>query len=101
MAMVKKGGDRQVCHEEIRVLSHEAASSVKHFGKENDLIERIKKNDYFQPIIGQLDNLLLPHSFVGRAPEQVDKFLNGEVKKSLGRWNDIIKNGVKFSELNV
>jgi adenylosuccinate lyase len=101
MAMVKQGGDRQVCHEEIRVLSHVAATNVKHFGKENDLIERIKKSDYFQPIIGNLDNLLLPLSFVGRAPEQVDRFLNGEVKSSLERWTYVIQNGVKFSEVNV
>ncbi|KAJ1334909.1 adenylosuccinate lyase [Batrachochytrium salamandrivorans] len=42
MAMVKGGGDRQTCHEEIRVLSHQAARCVKEEGGENDLIERIK-----------------------------------------------------------
>lgn len=50
MAMVKKGGDRQECHEQIRVLSHEAAHVVKMEGGENDLIERIKKTEYFKPI---------------------------------------------------
>lgn len=28
MAMVKAGGDRQVCHEKIRVLSHQAGAQV-------------------------------------------------------------------------
>jgi adenylosuccinate lyase len=51
MAMVRSGGDRQVCHEEIRVLSHQAARQVKEFGMENDLIERIKNTAYFAPIV--------------------------------------------------
>eukprot|EP00124_Ichthyophonus_hoferi_P002246 Ihof_evm10s145 gene=Ihof_evmTU10s145 len=50
MAMVKAGGDRQVCHEHIRVMSQEAAKVVKMEGGQNDLIERIKASEYFQPI---------------------------------------------------
>ncbi|KAJ2999741.1 adenylosuccinase ade13 [Globomyces sp. JEL0801] len=99
MAMVKLGGDRQVCHEEIRVLSHEAAKQVKEFGKENDLIERIKKNSYFQPIVGQLDSLLNPNTFIGRAPQQVLRFLK-EVESDLLPFENVIKN-VKVVELNV
>ncbi len=40
MAMVRAGGDRQECHERIRVLSHQAAAQVKEHGQENDLIAR-------------------------------------------------------------
>lgn len=61
----------QVCHEEIRILSQEAGAMVKEQGKENDLVERIRTNKYFAPIQGQLDRLLDPKSFVGRAPQQV------------------------------
>lgn len=61
----------QVCHEEIRVLSHEAAFVVKMEGGDNDLIERIRKSAYFAPIHAQLDSLLDPTTFVGRAPQQV------------------------------
>ncbi|KAH8823959.1 adenylosuccinate lyase [Flagelloscypha sp. PMI_526] len=75
MALVKKGGSRQEAHERIRVLSHEAAHQVKQLGLENDLIERIRKDDYFDPVKEDLDTLLDPKSFVGRAPEQVDEFL--------------------------
>ena len=39
MAMVEKGGSRQDCHEEIRVLSHQASAVVKQEGGDNDLIE--------------------------------------------------------------
>jgi adenylosuccinate lyase len=46
-------GDRQEAHEHIRVLSHQAARVVKEEGKPNDLIERIRKDPYFEPIWGQ------------------------------------------------
>lgn len=79
MAMVKKGGDRQVCHEKIRVLSHEAALQVKQHGKDNDLIDRIKADAYFEPILNELDALLNPSTFTGRAADQVVEFLKEEV----------------------
>jgi len=83
MAVVKGGGDRQEAHEKIRVLSHQAARVVKEEGGENDLIARVKADPYFDGIKAQLDALLDPRSFVGRAPEQVDKFLDEWVKPAL------------------
>lgn len=83
MAMVRSGGDRQDCHERIRVLSHQAARVVKEEGGENDLIERVKGDPYFAPISGRLDALLDPASFTGRAPQQVDAFLTKWVKPAL------------------
>ena len=65
------------------MLSHEAAHQVKQLGLENDLIERVKNDPYFDPIKGQLDALLDPKSFIGRAPEQVDKFLVEWVRPAL------------------
>ncbi|XP_046412273.1 adenylosuccinate lyase isoform X4 [Neodiprion fabricii] len=89
MAMVKAGGDRQVCHEKIRVLSHQAGAQVKQHGLDNDLVERIRKDPYFAPILGQLDGLLDPSTFVGRAPEQVEEFLNEEVYSVLKTYENI------------
>jgi len=83
MALVKKGGDRQEAHEKIRVLSHEAGHQVKHLGLENDLMDRVRKDPYFDPIKDQLDELLNPSSFIGRAPEQVDSFLKDWVGPAL------------------
>jgi len=100
MARVKAGGDRQVCHEEIRVMSQEAARMVKEQGKENDLIERIKKNEYFQPIIDQLDSLLDPTTFIGRAPQQVENFMKNEVQPILDEYADALKNAHQ-EEVNV
>ncbi|KAI5991238.1 L-Aspartase-like protein [Pisolithus albus] len=83
MAIVKKGGDRQEAHEKIRVLSHEAAYQVKNLGRENDLIERVREDPYFDPIKDELDQLLDPRTFVGRAPEQVERFLKEWVEPAL------------------
>ena len=56
---------------------------VKEEGGSNDLIERVKRDPYFDSIKGQLDTLLDPRSFVGRAPEQVDNFVDEWVKPAL------------------
>jgi adenylosuccinate lyase len=83
MAMVEAGGDRQTAHERIRVLSREAASEVKDHGRRNDLVDRIRADPFFAPIHPQLDALLDPDTFVGRAPQQVDAFLDGEIVPAL------------------
>lgn len=83
MAIVKKGGDRQQAHEKIRVLSHEAAFQVKQLGLSNDLISRVQADPYFDPIKYELQSLLDPKTFVGRAPEQVESFLKEWVEPAL------------------
>lgn len=92
MAMVKNGGDRQVCHEKIRVLSHEAGAQVKKHGKDNDLVERIKADAYFAPILNQLDSILDASTFIGRCPEQVTEFIEEEVQPILVNYQDALKN---------
>lgn len=92
MAMVKHGGDRQVCHEKIRVLSHEAGAQVKKLGKDNDLVERVKADSYFAPILDQLDTILDASTFIGRCPQQVDEFLQDEVKPVLANYEESLKN---------
>lgn len=86
MAMVQAGGDRQVCHEKIRVLSHEAGAQVKQHGKDNDLIARVKSDPYFAPIISQLDKILDASTFIGRAPEQVTEFIEEEVDPVISKY---------------
>jgi adenylosuccinate lyase len=83
MALVAAGGDRQAAHERIRVLSRAAAAEVKDHGRDNDLIERVRGDAFFAPIHGQLERLLEPGSFIGRAPEQVERFLAEEVAAAL------------------
>lgn len=88
MALCKKGASRQDAHEEIRVLSHEAAREVKMEGGSNDLIERIKRTEFFAPVLDELDTLLEPSTFIGRAPQQVEKFTapGGEVESAIAKY---------------
>lgn len=65
------------------MLSHEAAYRVKSLGLENDLIERVRGDAYFDPIKGELNALLDPQTFIGRAPEQVNKFVKEWVEPAL------------------
>ena len=73
MAGVRAGGDRQELHERIRVHSIEAGREVKEQGKANDLIERLKREPCFAKV--DLSVALEPRRFIGRAPEQVDRFI--------------------------
>jgi len=88
VAMVKAGGNRQDCHEKIRVLSQEAAYQVKQKGLENDLIERVKNDSYFAPIKNQIDSLLDPTTYTGRAANQVKEFLELEVEPAIKKYED-------------
>lgn len=83
MAMVEKGASRQEVHEKIRVLSHQAAAVVKEEGGDNDLIERVKNDSFFAPVHNELETLLDPSTFLGRAPQQVEKFIANDVNKAL------------------
>lgn len=75
MAAVNNGGDRQALHEQIRLHSMEAGRLVKEEGKPNDLLQRIAADPAFNLSATDLDRLLDPSAYVGRAPEQVDEFL--------------------------
>jgi len=88
MAMVRRGGDRQAIHEAIRVHSLAAAHEVKTHGRDNDLISRIEQDDFFAPIWPDLNELLEPKGFVGRAPGQVRDFLSSEVRPALSQWKN-------------
>ena len=76
---VKAGGDRQKLHEAIRVHSMDAGAVVKGEGKPNDLLVRIAKDPMFTGVHDKLKTLVDPNLFVGRAPEQVDEFIEDEI----------------------
>ena len=86
MALSERGVSRQAAHEEIRLLSQEASRLVKEEGKPNGLIDTIRKDSFFQPIWSELDSLLDPATFIGRAPEQVLKFCNGETVRAIEKY---------------
>ncbi|POW01339.1 hypothetical protein PSTT_12576, partial [Puccinia striiformis] len=91
MEMVRLGGCRQECHEQIRVLSHQAGKVIKEEGGDNDLIERIQKHPFFEPIHSKLGQLLDPKTFIGRAPQQVDHFMKDWVTPALAPYQAYIQ----------
>jgi adenylosuccinate lyase len=76
MRGVKAGGDRQELHEVIRRHSLAVAQGVAERGVKNDLLERLAADPALRrlrlkPSAGEQD----PAAYVGRAPQQVDEFL--------------------------
>jgi adenylosuccinate lyase len=96
MAAVKAGGDRQKLHEKIRRHSQAAALQVKKFGKENDLLDRLKADPDFKDI--DLRAVLDPKAYIGRAPQQVDEFIKEHVTPVRRKYRNKLKRKV---ELNV
>lgn len=90
MEGVKRGGDRQELHEKIRVLSMEAGHTVKVEGKPNDLMERIVNDPAFNLKASDIESLLDPSLYIGRAPEQVVDFVAEEVKPVLDANQDLL-----------
>ncbi|WP_319204174.1 adenylosuccinate lyase [uncultured Ilyobacter sp.] len=90
MEGVKNGGDRQELHERIRVHSMEAAKTVKLEGKENDLIERILKDDYFNIDKERLLEILDPKNFVGFSAEQTVEFIEKDVNPIIKKYEAMI-----------
>ncbi len=93
MECVKSGGNRQELHERIRVLSMQASENVKKNGKENNLIDLIKRDNMFAAVREKLDDILDTKKFIGRAPEQVVEFIGAEV-------DPILKDNIKLLGLN-
>ncbi|MCR4925768.1 MAG: adenylosuccinate lyase [Clostridiales bacterium] len=90
MEAVKKGGDRQELHEKIRQHSMEAGKVVKVEGGKNDLLERIANDESFGMSLDELQKVMKPENFVGRAPQQVVEFIDNEVNPILKKYNDLL-----------
>ena len=89
MDAVKRGGDRQVLHERIRVHSMEAARVVKEQGGDNDLHSRIAADPVFGVTLEELHDIVKPEKYVGRAPRQTEDFLEEVVAPVLEKYKDV------------
>ena len=98
MDAVKMGGNRQELHEKIRELSMIAGANVKREGKDNNLLELIAEDPAFNMSLEDLQKTMDPSKYVGRAPLQVEKFLQEIVNPILEENKDLL--GVK-AEINV
>jgi adenylosuccinate lyase len=90
MAAVKAGGDRQALHEAIREHAQAAAAAVKDEGKDNDLLQRLADDPAFAAIRDELPSMTDPARFVGRAPSQVDAFVEEVVAPVRAKYMDAV-----------
>ena len=88
-AVKKRGADRQQLHERIRVHSMAASKVIKEEGGENDLLERIAADEAFGVTLEELENILQPEKYTGRAKEQTEDFLAECVAPVLEKYKDI------------
>ena len=66
----------------------DAGRVVKVEGKPNDLIDRIAADDMFPLTKEEILEHMKPSDFVGRAPEQVEEFIEAEVKPIIEKYRD-------------
>ena len=90
MKATSAGGDRQELHERIRQHSMEAARQIKEEGKPNDLLERIERDGAFGLTKTQLDALMDPKGFTGRASQQTEEFLEEQVAPLLMEYRKLL-----------
>jgi adenylosuccinate lyase len=95
MHAVSRGGDRQDLHERLRQHSLEAARQMKEGATEGstegtkvDLLERIAADRAFGLSRADLGRLADAARYVGRAPEQVARFLAEQVAPVLARRHE-------------
>lgn len=93
MEAVKRGGNRQELHEKIRTYSMEVTKEIKLEGKPNTLIDKLAADSAFMMDKSELEDLLDPKKYVGRAPEQTEEFVNEYIMPYL--------EGENFEQTNV
>ena len=74
MEGVKRGGNRQELHEIIRTCSMEATAKMKN-GESWDLLADLARHPEFGMTLQQMQAVMDPARYIGRCPEQVDRFL--------------------------
>jgi len=83
MEGVQRGGDRQALHERLRVHSRTAARVVLEEGGANPYLDLVADDREVPLDRAELEALLDPQRFVGRAPQQVREFLDEHVRPVL------------------
>jgi adenylosuccinate lyase len=89
MEGVRRGGDRQALHERLRLHSLASAKIVLEEGGANPFLDLVAEDPDVPLDRAELEALLDPVRFVGRAPEQVREFLDEVVQPVLDAAGDL------------
>lgn len=95
MEGVKAAGDRQDLHEKIRQHAMETWHHMRVEGGTNDLLQRLRKNPAFAPILARLPVQPEAEAYIGRAAQQVDEFLQDVYQPLRERFSDLLGNTVE------
>jgi len=96
VAAVERGASRQDAHEVIREHSLEVARAVREEGRPNDLLARLAADDRLPLSGADLDAIAGdPTAFVGRAEEQVERFLAEVVRPRLAGYSEVLEQAVE------
>lgn len=83
IAGVARGGDRQDLHERLRKHAMDARTRLDEGAPDNDFFDRVTADGAIDLTTADLERLADPAALVGRAPSQVERFLEGRVASVL------------------
>ncbi len=86
MFCVKKGADRQIIHERLRIISLEARKTIK--SNNYNFYEQILSDPIISLTREELDTIINEKNFSGRASAQVKEFLDIHIKPILRKFKD-------------
>jgi adenylosuccinate lyase len=79
MEGVRRGGDRGVLHERVRVHSQAAAGRMKGGASDNDLFDRIGADALFGIDREGIDRIARPEDFTGLSRQQTERFIMEDI----------------------
>jgi len=79
MEGTRRGGDRQVLHERVRIHSQASADAIKSGAGENDLFDRIAADSLFGIDRASIASMARPENYTGLATQQTERFLIEDV----------------------
>jgi len=91
MEGVRRGGDRQVLHERVRVHSQAAADALKRGAAQNDLFDRLASDALFGIDRATIERMAEPAAYTGLSRQQTERFLIEDVDPILAREAEFIK----------
>jgi len=94
MEGVRRGGDRQVLHERVRIHSQAAADAMKSGGARNDLFDRIAADPLFGIDAAAIETMARPENYTGLSRQQTERFLIEEIDPILEREREQIHDNV-------
>jgi len=91
MEGTRRGGDRQVLHERVRIHSQAAADAMKSGAASNDLFDRIANDALFGIDRAAIESIARPENYTGLAKQQTERFLIEDVDPVLDSEREHIR----------